>query len=147
MKHGSTGAMMSRTSPRLCVAPQAASVEKLTKQIRVGAIFLVSEALHANLIQISQLTGNAPMLSALRMSAVEGSAIVLQKLLGVTRIGVDADRRIMRLIDAYADSISACALANGCSEIEGLEIILQIGSTHGELSGWVGDEKADMAKA
>lgn len=55
-------------------------VEKLTKSIRVGPHLTVSERLHNKLARISQLTGNAPMLAALRMSADEGSDRILEKL-------------------------------------------------------------------
>lgn len=112
--------------------------EKLTKPIRVGPLLMVGEKLHDELLQIQRLIGNAPLRSALIMVASEGSPIILEKLLGTYRTNVDEviQARVNQLLCEFEDSIEACAKANGCDEVAALQIILQIGTTHGRVNGW-----------
>jgi hypothetical protein len=138
---------MIRGLPRL--VPSDEQAEKATRQIIIGRTregdpikIWIGANLHAHLTSICARTHNQYR-QAFLMSAERGAPIIVQALSGVNVIERDSLRR---LIDAYSESIRACAVANGCSEIQALEIILSIGSQHGELSGWVGDEKADTAK-
>jgi hypothetical protein len=142
---------MSRNIPRLCVAPQAASVfpfEKLSAEIDLPQKGLIWPSLKMQLLLHKDSNGGA-IYNSLRWAARYGISSLLQnsgiRLRDNLRIST-SDRQMLELIDAYSDSIRACALANACSETEGLEIILSIGSQHGELSDWVGDEKADADK-
>lgn len=132
--------------------PVLCEVEKLTKPIRVGPVLLVSERLHGNLVRISQLIGNAPMLNALRMSALEGSDIVLEKLSGRTNTIVDdsIQAKVNAVLYEFEDSIEACAKTNHCDEVEGLKILLQIGARAGKFNDYsapVEDEKEGKKRA
>lgn len=129
-------------------APAAAGeVEKLTKQIRIGSPFMVSERLHYNLVRISQMIGNAPMVNALRMAALEGSERILQKFTKSTTTIID-ERIQIKLIGAvceYEEQIIACALANDCDEVQALGILLGIGARHGSVNGWSAPEEKALA--
>lgn len=125
------------------------SVEKLTKHIRLGPNLLVSERLHSNLVRISQLCGNAPMRSALIMSALEGSESILQKLDKSTDTNSDkaAQAALFKLFCDYESAITACAKANGCDEVEAIEVLLSIGAKQGSVNGYqMPEEKVGAAK-
>lgn len=135
--------------------PEPATHDKLTHRIRVSAPFMVTEKLHRNITMISQLTGNAPMANALRMSALIGSNIIIQKLGNVTvtnlyeaTTGIDErlQDKMRKVICDFTDQITACAQANDCDEFEALAIILTIGSAHGKVNDWSAPEEAKEAK-
>ena len=127
--------------------PVLCEVEKLTKPIRVGPVLLVSERLHGNLFRISQLIGNASMLSALRMAALEGSAIVLEKLSGNQHTIIDESiqQRVNAVLAHYELAIIECARVNRVNEVQALEILLAIGAQHASVNGYLRPEK-DTAK-
>lgn len=124
--------------PRVLSTSVPHAVEKLTKQIRVGQMLLVSERLHAKLVHISQLTGNAPMLAALRMSAEEGSDRIIEALSKhpPTIIDKDVQQELKNLIEIHANSITECARANSCDELIAIGILLAIGIKHGSVNGY-----------
>jgi hypothetical protein len=139
---------MSRNVPRLCVAPQAASVfpfEKLSAEIDLPQKGLIWPTLKTQLLIHKDSNGGA-IYNSLRWAARYGIGSLLQNtgIRSYDNLRLSArDETILSLIDQYSESIQSCSLANGCGELEALEIILRIGAQHGEVSDWQGpDEKA-----
>jgi hypothetical protein len=116
--------------------------EKLQAEIDLPSKGLVWPSLKAKLQMHIAANGGA-MFNSLRWAARYGVDRLLQNS-GIStcdNLRVSASRTDL-IISHYSEALTACALANGCSELDALDVLLAIGARHGEANGYRAPEES-----